>query len=217
VTAEIPSGNCVCHRTAAAALRDLRCGPVRLALIGLSLPDLDGLDVVEVIASERLAWRILVVRDRDDEHSPIWLRRARVDGVFDPWLEPVSRLHEAIRQVVAGGRYFSAAAHAALSAPMAPTLHQLMTPHEQLVFAAIGAGCDDSVAAERLAMAPETVHWHRQRIMRKLGVQSRGELMREALRRGVVRIVDGAVLRPGFERALAARRAAQGATSTVAA
>jgi hypothetical protein len=53
--------------------------------------------------------------------------------------------------------------------------------------------------------------------MRKLGVQSRGELMREALRRGVVRIVDGAVLRPGFERALAARRAAQGATSTVAA
>ena len=37
------------------------------------------------------------------------------------------------------------------------------------------------------------------RLMRKLGVHTRTELMREALHRGVVRVAEGRVLRPGFD------------------
>jgi DNA-binding CsgD family transcriptional regulator len=82
----------------------------------------------------------------------------------------------------------------------------LLTETELLIFAVIGDGSDDRQAAARLGLSETTVHNHRQNIMRKLGVRARTDLMREAIRRGVVRFTTtGIALTPGMERALTDR------------
>jgi len=185
------------------ALESMRRQPAGFVVFGLSLPDLDGIDFAHALAAERLAWRVLVLVQRDDEHTHTWLRRAPIDGWFDDASDEPGNLGVAVARVAAGGRYASPGrtmAHRGRA-----TLGQLMTRHEQMVFSVIGGGADDAGAAERLGMAETTVHWHRQQIMRKLGLHARGELIRAAVDCGVVRFDRGTVLHPGFEEELRAR------------
>jgi DNA-binding NarL/FixJ family response regulator len=195
-----PDAEIVTVHTAAAALDALRASPARLALVGLALADMDGLDLLRCISQERLAWRLLVIADRWDERAEQVLASARVDGCFNPEQEDSAKLAAAIQRVAEGGSYLGALADddRPVRNPRKPTLAQLFSPAELRVFAVIGDGCDDREAAEQLGISPTTVHTHRQRIMSKLSVHTRTELMREAVRRGVVRITPTEMLRPGF-------------------
>ena len=197
----------VCH-TAAAAAASLRAAPAALGLFGLALPDQDGLDLLAMADCERWCRRVMIVTGRRDERTLQVLRRARIDAWFDIAAEPSGELVAAIRKVVAGGFFFSAGVLVDEKNPVVspPTLGQLLTETELLIFAVIGDGSDDGQAAARLGLSETTVHNHRQNIMRKLGVRTRTELMREAIRRGVVRFTTtGIALTPGMERALADR------------
>jgi DNA-binding CsgD family transcriptional regulator len=80
----------------------------------------------------------------------------------------------------------------------ARSICQLLTPTEQLVFAVIGDGSDDDIAATRLGLRPSTIGSIRRELHRKLNVQHRGELMRAAIQHGFVRITPEGVVRPGF-------------------
>src|SRR6185436_15677863 len=87
-----------------------------------------------------------------------------------------------------------------------------LTPGEVQVFCVIGDGSDNAEAAERLGLSEATVQTCRRNIMRKLDVPTSAKLVREAVRLGVVRITpDGKVIRPGFERMLAAWQARKAA------
>ncbi|MEO5959277.1 MAG: LuxR C-terminal-related transcriptional regulator [Opitutaceae bacterium] len=149
--------------------------------------------------------RLLVISGRQDERSRNFLRAAPIDGFFDWASEEVESLSNAIRRVGNGGRYFSATFNPGSSrAGSVVPLSVLLTPTELQVFAVIGDGSDDRRAADRLNLSAKTILTHRQRIMRKLGVQTRSEMMLQAMRRGMVRVTEQAVLRPGFEGTLAA-------------
>ncbi len=200
----------VCH-TGADALAALRRQPMRLGLFGLTLPDMDGLDLLSIVIEEQLVERLLVISGRRDERVRQVLRYSGVHGLFECAVETPDALVPAIQRVDAGGHYFSAhpERHATAAGTSRPELYRLLSTTELQVFAVIGGGCDDREAGERLGLSAKTVHWHRQRIMRKLGVQTRTELMLEALQRGIVRVTPDRVLRPGFERTLRARALAE--------
>ena len=207
--AACPEADVAVFQSAAAAAASLRAEPAALGLIGLNLPDQDGLDFLALIDRERWCRRVLVVAGRRDERTLQVLRGARIDGWFDLTAEPPAALVAAIREVATGGTYFQPGRpESGRIAATGPTLAQILTDMELRIFAVVGDGSDDRQAAERLGLSAATVHNHRQNIMRKLGVQTRAELMREALRRGVVRFTEtGGVLTPGLEQALAERAA----------
>lgn len=183
-------------------LQSLRVQRADLVLTGLTFVDLDGVDVLETIAREKLATRVLVVSGRKDEHSMQALRTARFDGFFDPFSESIETLVEALQQVAAGRGYISPSLRRQLiERSTAEVLGQRLTPGELQVFCVIGDGSDDAEAAERLGLTVSTVQTHRRNIMRKLGVPTSAKLVREAVRLGVVRITPaGTIIRPGFER-----------------
>jgi DNA-binding NarL/FixJ family response regulator len=190
--------------TGADALAALRHEAPDLALVGLTLPDMDGLDLLADLVHEKLARRVLVISGRRDERTLQVLRQVRVHGYFDSEIEPLETLPAAIRKVGEGARFFSAAPQQALHR-FAP-LSQCLSMTELQVFAVIGDGTDNEVAAERLGLAADTVKTHRQRIMRKLGVQTRADLVRTAMQLGVVRLTPTKILYPGLEAELAERR-----------
>lgn len=68
--------------------------------------------------------------------------------------------------------------------PPAPRLEQL-TEREREILRLIGRGLSRTQIAEQLARSPKTVDGHQERLRRKLGLASRAELMRYAIREGL--------------------------------
>ena len=193
-----------CH-SMLTALSFLQKQSVALGIFGLTFPDGDGLDLVAQVLRERRCQRVLVVSGRRDEVTRLGLKEVSIDGFFNAAIEAPTRLVEVMQNVARGDRYFTPEPRPIVASKSASLAH-IFTPTELQVFAVLGAGTDDQEAAIRLGLSTATVHTHRQHIMRKLGVQTRTELMREALIRGVVRYTtSGGVLTPGLQQVLAER------------
>lgn len=175
-----PAAEVIICRTGADALDTLRRRPASLGLFGLTLPDIDGLDLLALVADEHLAARRMIVTGRRDEFSRRALRVARVQGVFDTSLEGSALLVTAIRRVGDGGEYFSASKRSVepsqAQLPPADEKVQTLTFIEQQVFAIMLEGLDDESIAKRLGMPAQAVGSHRASIFRKLHVQSIDQL-----------------------------------------
>lgn len=200
-------------RHGADVLKSLRAQPADLALLGLTFADLDGVDLLETVARERLASRVLVVSGRRDEHSLHTLRTARFDGFFDPFGEDLAALVVALKRVADGEGYISPwLLQPLLGRPESGVLGQCLTPAELQVLCVIGDGTENTEAAARLGLTESTIQTYRRNLMRKLDVRTSAKLVREAVRLGVVRITpDGKTIRPGFDRMQSDRQARQAA------
>ncbi|MHC4107529.1 MAG: response regulator [Planctomycetota bacterium] len=65
---------------------------------------------------------------------------------------------------------------------------EALTAREQEVLRMIGRGLSRSQIAETLCRSPKTIDGHRESIMEKLGIHDRGELVRFAIREGLVEV-----------------------------
>ncbi len=175
-----PEAEVTICRTGADALDTLRRRPAALGLFGLTLPDIDGLDLLALVADEHLVGRRMIVTGRRDEFSRKALRVARVQGVFDTSVEDSASLVTAIRRVGEGGEYFSTAKSVVepvqSQVPKPDEKVQTLTFIEQQVFAIMLEGLDDESIAKRLGMAAQAVGSHRTSIFKKLHVQSIDQL-----------------------------------------
>jgi two-component system response regulator NreC len=64
--------------------------------------------------------------------------------------------------------------------------YQRLTPREREVLFMIGEGRSDKEIAEQLVISPNTVQSHRWHIMEKLDLHNRAELIKYAIRRGLI-------------------------------
>lgn len=176
-------------------LAGLRVQAADVLVIGLAFPDVDGLDLLEPIAREKLARCVLVDSPRRDEFSLLVLRTARFDGFIDASAEGVEAMETALRLVVEGQGYISATVRQNLVDRLEITaLGRRLSPAELHVLGVIGDGSDNDEGAARLGLSASTVQTHRRNIMRKLGVATSAKLVCEAVRLGVVRITPRGVV-----------------------
>ena len=161
-----------------------------ILVLDLGLPVVSGLDVIRGLAQESPSTRVLVLSMHGRNHAIEALRGGARGYVAKE--ATTEELVAAIRAVAAGERYVSAAlaargvlTPAAGDAP-APDPLDTLTPREREVLRLAAEGLCNVEIAARLFISPRTVEIHRGRAMRKLGLQSVGELVRFALRRGLI-------------------------------
>jgi two-component system response regulator NreC len=108
-----------------------------------------------------------------------------------------SEMVEAVREVSAGRRYLSRAlseraidtyVEKAQAAPV--DAYDTLTTREREVLQLAAESSSASEIAARLGISPRTVETHRENLMRKLGLQSQTDLIRYALRRGILPLGD---------------------------
>lgn len=106
-----------------------------------------------------------------------------------------SELISAIRTIMHGGTVFSASVSRILadtshlgSLP-APRSVESLTSREREVFLLLAEGKTPTEVANTLFVSPKTVHTHRQHIMEKLALRTTTELIRFALREGLIKTV----------------------------
>lgn len=165
----------------------------QVLLLEMNLPSLNGLDLCKQILERYPDVRIAILsRYADEQHVVKALRNgARAYLLKD--IRAAELLH-AIREIAAG-RYY-------LSPPLSEKsieswlrraqkgeadVYDTLSPRERQVFQLAAEGNSNPAISRRLGISPRTVETHRANLMKKLGVKGQSDLIRLALRRGVIR------------------------------
>lgn len=165
-----------------------------IVVMDLSMPGSGGLEATRRIVALDLDSRVLVLTMHAEEEYLVPVLEAGASGYLNKTVADKS-LIEAIRVVARGEVFLPPQAtklllreyKAAGSAEGAPDpLHKLST-REQEVLALTAEGYSSKEIGEKLFISPKTVDTYRSRIMEKLGLNHRAELVRFALRAGLLK------------------------------
>jgi DNA-binding NarL/FixJ family response regulator len=158
-----------------------------VVIVDLSLEDGDGLELIRRIQGRYSAIRLLVCSMRDESLFAERVLNAGAHGYISKH-EVAAHVIDALRQVLAGKIYLSPdivdriissrAFHSSLEAdtPIAG-----LSNRELEVFELIGQGRTTAEIAAQLTLSVKTIETHREKLKRKLGLSTAGELMRYAV------------------------------------
>lgn len=153
-----------------------------LAILDLTMPRPDGIEVVEQVAAGGYATRCLILTMKEDINA---VRRALAAGARGYVLKEAAydELAGAIVTVATGRIYLGPLQeHPQLYAAMAAGL----TRRETEVLRLVAQGQSSRQIAESLGISPRTVETHRQNIMEKLGLRSATALVTYAREQGLL-------------------------------
>ena len=168
-----------------------------VVLMDIRMPVLDGLEATRrIVADELLAGvRVVVLTTFDLDENVYEALRAGASGFLAKDVDP-AELRHAVRVVARGDALLSPGVTRRLIAEFAarPT-HQpaaayrleVLTDREREVLALVGEGLGNDDIAARLYMSPATAKTHVSRIMTKLAVHDRAQLVVLAYETGLVR------------------------------
>ncbi len=165
-----------------------------VALLDIAMPGLGGLEATIEIRKRSPRTRLLILTQYEDRE---YVRRFLKAGVSGFVLKRTagSSLVDAIRSVHAGGLVLDPeVARDAFDDAHAPAggsdPWESLTDREKQVFKLIAEGRSTKEVAQVLEVSVKTAMTHREHLMEKLDVHNRAELVRAAVRLGVLR-VDG--------------------------
>ena len=162
-----------------------------IVIMDVSMPEQDGIESTRQIMKSTSS-RVLILSVHLEHH----LISGSISAGATGYLAKDSADHElisAIRTVMHGGTVFSSNVSKRLAESyqaglkVAPRSLEALTSREREVFLLLAEGRTPSQVAESLFLSPKTVHTHRQHIMEKLGLRTTTELIRFALREGLVK------------------------------
>jgi len=160
-----------------------------VVLLDLGLKGRIGLDLVHELHRRDVRPRILVLSMFDQPRHVADAVRAGVHGYVLKGA-PGSELIEAVRAVMAGRRYFTPAIadlaiEGLLSDAAADPLSSLSVRERQILELVVKGNSSSQVGA-LLHISPKTVDTYRSRLMQKLEVRDLTELVRFAVRHGLI-------------------------------
>ena len=180
--------------SAAGALQEAERTQPDVILMDIGLPDKTGIEATREIKKRFPDVKIVALTIHEDEEYFFQMLDAGASGYVPKRAAP-EELVTAIRAAAAGEVY------------LYPSLAKLLVrdylnadrpaeeklkldgltdrEHEVLTHLAEGASNDEIAAA--LVISPKTVERHRENIMRKLNLHSRSELVRYAIRKGIIK------------------------------
>jgi two-component system, NarL family, response regulator NreC len=156
------------------------------------MPGLNGLEVTRQVTKSLPQTKVVILSMYTDDS---YVLEALKNGATGYVLKDsqATDLVLAIREVAAGKRYLSPPlserelelyAQRFESVPADP--YELLTTREREVLQLVAEGRTSTEIAQQLFISPRTAEGHRANLMRKLGVQNNAELVRYALKRGIV-------------------------------
>ena len=164
-----------------------------VVVMDVAMPGLGGLEATLAIRKERPRTRILVLTQYDDREYVSRFLKAGVSGYV---LKNAAgaELIAAIRAVNRGGlvldpevaREAVAEPHGAFEEGRDP--YELLTDREKQVLRLVAEGLSNKEIATTLDISVKTAMSHRERVMEKLDLHSRTDLIRFAIKRGVITV-----------------------------
>ncbi|MDT5293816.1 MAG: hypothetical protein QOJ76_696 [Acidobacteriota bacterium] len=161
-----------------------------IIVMDVSMPHLNGLKATERLKEVCPQVKVLTLTRHMDDGYLQQLLRAGVSGYVLKQSPPAELLH-AIRAVAAGGKYLDPAvtgkvmgSYTGRTANLRGDAQASLSDREAEVLRLIAWGYSNKEIAARLGVSVKTVEAHKANAMRKLGMQSRIDIVRFALLQG---------------------------------
>ena len=161
-------------------------------VVDMMMPGLNGLEVLRQVKKRSPATCSIVLSMQSADVYVVEALKAGALGYVLKETGP-SELVDAVQQVIQGQRYLSPSLserlidvllHKAEEITLDP--YQMLTDREREVLQMAAEGMTASEIAKRLSISPRTAELHRSRMMDKLGLRNQTELIRYALKRGIL-------------------------------
>ncbi len=176
--------------TAADALRGIGATPCDVVLLDISLPDRNGLEILERLKLEQPKLPVIVLTMLTDEEYVARFLRLGAAGYVTKEAAP-EELLLAVQRAVAGGRYVGSnvAERVALylASDGAKDPHELLSGRELQVVRFLAEGKTATEIGFELGISIKTVSSYRARVLEKTGLKSNAELVRYAVEHGLVK------------------------------
>jgi DNA-binding NarL/FixJ family response regulator len=161
-------------------------------VIDLMMPSLNGLEATRQVSQRSPHTRVVILSMHADE---AYVLAALRNGAAGYVLKDSSAadLVQAVREVAAGRRYLSSPlseraieAYVQKAADAALDPYEMLTNREREVLHLAAEGHTNAEIADQLSISPRTAETHRANLMHKLGLRTHTDLIRYALRRGIL-------------------------------
>jgi DNA-binding NarL/FixJ family response regulator len=160
-----------------------------MCILDVGMPRMTGLQAAREIRAQLPDVRVLILSMHDDEHYLFEALKAGASG-YVLKREADQDLVGAVRAVGRGEAFLTNAAERSIirrwmdDGNDGPRI--LLTPREEEVVKLIAEAHTNAQIAEILHLSEKTVESHRANVLRKLGMRDRVELVRYAIRRGLI-------------------------------
>lgn len=164
-----------------------------IVLMDIAMPNLNGIQATAQLSKKNPQIGVIILSMHSDE---TYITRALAAGAKGYLLkENADRdLHNAVRAVAEGRRFFSPAIAATLRADYMRELQQrgledsydLLTEREKEVLQLLAEGKANKEVANMLNLSISTVETHRTRLMQKLNLHSSAEIVLYAVRKRII-------------------------------
>lgn len=164
-----------------------------MVIMDIGLPDISGIEATLQIKQASPQVAVVALTIHEDEEYFFKMLQAGANGYVPKRAAP-EELLTAIRTAAAGGVYLYPSLakllvrdylSGARDTAKKDALDEL-TDREQEVLAHLADGADTQSIADALNISPKTVARHRDNIMNKLNLHSRAELVKYAIRKGII-------------------------------
>lgn len=180
--------------SAAGALQEAERTHPDVILMDIGLPDKTGIEATREIKKKFPDVKIVALTIHEDEEYFFQMLDAGASGYVPKRAAP-EELVTAIRAAAAGEVYLYPSMAKLLvrdflnaERPAGEKLNlDGLTDREREVLTHLAEGASNDEIATALFISPKTVERHRENIMRKLNLHSRSELVRYAIRKGIIK------------------------------
>jgi len=162
-----------------------------IVVLDITMPRMGGLETLDRLRTDHKDTKVVLLSVHND---PPFIQSAiglRTDG-YVLKNGRASEIVTAVREVMNGGSYFSPAVAREIVEQVrsprteSPDPFTLLSAREREVLHLIAEGLSAKEVASELSISTKTVEAHRTSLMRKLGVRKATELVRYALRHGLI-------------------------------
>ena len=164
-----------------------------VVVMDITLPDISGIETTKRIKRAHPEVAIIALTIHEDEQYFFEMLKAGAAG-YVPKRAASEDLIQAVRSAFAGDIYlYPTLARALVSdflsmASMGDEKATMngLTSREQEILGMLAEGCTNDEIANKLVISKHTVERHRENVMRKLNLHSRSELVKYAIRKGLI-------------------------------
>lgn len=166
---------------------------IDIVLMDLSMPGMSGLEATLALCKEFPEIKIIILTQYSDEEHVFSILEAGAHGFLNKSAAS-SELVTAIRSVYRGDSYLSPSAtkHLIRNYQLEANINKKRDPYEQLtgrekeVLRLLAEGHTNKEVAKMLVISPKTVDSHKTRLMAKLELHNRAELIKYALQKKII-------------------------------
>jgi two-component system, NarL family, invasion response regulator UvrY len=162
---------------------------VDIVLLDFDMPGKNGLDTLIELKSIKPKLPVIILSIFPEDHYGTRFLKAGASGYLSK-AGASERLVEAVRKVSGGGKYISPELTDKLVTDLTQKsenpAHEILTDREFQVFMGLASGKKIKKIADKLCLSINTISTYRSRILQKMDLENNAELIRYALKMGLL-------------------------------